>query len=62
MAEKEHWWRKESTTAYPKEEDPISDDSKKNLSLRTQRRPYHWGPEENPFNEKPKEDPYFCEN
>ena len=38
MAEKEHWWREESITAYPKEEDPISEDSKKTLSLTTLRR------------------------
>ena len=38
MAEKEHWWREESITAYPKEEDPISEDSKKTLSLRTLKR------------------------
>ena len=35
MAEKEHWWREESITADPKEEDPVSDDSKKTLLLRT---------------------------
>ena len=36
MAENEHdWWREESITAYPNEEDPISVDSKKTLSLRT---------------------------
>ena len=38
MAEKEHWWTEESITAYPKEEDPISEDSKKTLSLRTLKR------------------------
>ena len=38
MAEKQHWWREESITAYPKEEDPISEDSKKTLSLRTLKR------------------------
>ena len=38
MAEKEHWWREESITAYPKEEDPISEDSKKTLSMRTLKR------------------------
>ena len=39
MAEKEHdWWREESITAYPKEEDPISEDSEKTLSLRTLKR------------------------
>ena len=38
MAEKEPWWRKESITADPEEEDPISEDSKKTLSLRTQKR------------------------
>ena len=38
MAEKEHWWREESITACPKEEDPISEDSKKTLSLRTLKR------------------------
>ena len=38
MAEKELWWREESITAYPKEEDPISEDSKKTLSLRTLKR------------------------
>ena len=54
MAEKEHWWSKESIIAYPKEEDPISEDSKKTLSLRKD-------PKENPFNEKPKENPYYCE-
>ena len=32
MAEKEHWWREESNTADPEEEeDPISEDSKKAL-------------------------------
>ena len=37
MAEKEHWWREESIAAESKEEeeDPISEDSKKILSLRT---------------------------
>ena len=35
MAEKDHRWREESITACPKEEDPISEDSKKTLSLRT---------------------------
>ena len=35
MAGKEHWWRKESVTADPEEEDPISEHSKKTLSLRT---------------------------
>ena len=34
MAEKDHWWREESITVYPKEEDPISEDLKKTLSLR----------------------------
>ena len=38
MAEKEHSWREKSITAYPKEEDPISEDSKKTLSLRTLKR------------------------
>ena len=38
MAEKEHWWREESITACPKEEDPIFEDSKKTLSLRTLKR------------------------
>ena len=38
MVEKEHWWREESITACPKEEDPISEDSKKTLSLRTLKR------------------------
>ena len=38
MEEKEHWWREKSITAYPKEEDPISEDSKKTLSLRTLKR------------------------
>ena len=38
MVEKEHWWREESVTADPKEEDPISEDSKKILSLRTLKR------------------------
>ena len=28
MVEKEHWWREESITMDPKEEDPISEDSK----------------------------------
>ena len=40
MAEKEHWWREESITACPKEEDPISEDSKKTSSLRTLKRTY----------------------
>ena len=54
MAEKEHdWWREESITAYPKEEDPISQNTKKTLSLKD--------PKENPFNEDPREDPYCCE-
>ena len=35
MAEKEHWWREESITLYAKEEDPISEDSKKTVSPRT---------------------------
>ena len=38
MAEKDHWWREESITACPKEEDPIFEDSKKTLSLRTLKR------------------------
>ena len=38
MAEKKHWCKEESITAYPKEEDPISEDSKKTLSLRTLKR------------------------
>ena len=38
MAEKDHRWREESITACPKEEDPISEDSKKTLSLRTLKR------------------------
>ena len=38
MAEKEHWWREESITAYPKEEDPISENSKKTLPLSTLKR------------------------
>ena len=38
MAEKEYWWREKSITAYPKEEGPISEDSKKALSLRTLKR------------------------
>ena len=38
MTEKEHWWREESITADPKEEDSISDDSKKTLLLRTLKR------------------------
>ena len=38
MAEKEHWWREEFITACPKEEDPISEDSKKTLSLRNLKR------------------------
>ena len=33
MAENEHWWRKESVIADPKKEDPVSEDSKKTLSL-----------------------------
>ena len=49
MAEKEHWWREESITAYPKEEDPISEDSNKTITEDRNK---------NPFNEKPKEDPY----
>ena len=49
MAEKEHWCREESITAYPKEEDPISEDSKKTITEDRNK---------NPFNEKPKEDPY----
>ena len=54
MAEKEHdWWREESITAYPKEEDPISQNTKKTLSLKD--------PKENPFNEEPREDLYCCE-
>ena len=36
MTEKEHWGREESITVYPKEEDPISDDSKK------KRESYQW--------------------
>ena len=38
MAEREHWWREGSITVHPKEEDPISEDSKKTLSLRTLKR------------------------
>ena len=38
MAKKEHWWREEYVTVDPKEEDPISEDSKKTLSLRTLKR------------------------
>ena len=35
MAEKEHWWREESITACPREEDLISEDTKKTISLST---------------------------
>ena len=35
MTEKEHWWREESITTDPEEEEPISEDSKKTISLRT---------------------------
>ena len=35
IVEKKHWWKEESITAYPKEEDPIFEDSKETLSLRT---------------------------
>ena len=38
MSEKEHRWREESITAYYKEEDSMSEDSKKILSLRTLKR------------------------
>ena len=38
IAKKQHWRREESITACPKEEDPISEDSKKTLLLRTLRR------------------------
>ena len=38
MVKKKHWWREESITAFPKEEDPISEDSKNTLSLRTLKR------------------------
>ena len=37
-AEKKEWWREESIIAYPKEEDPFSEDSKKTLSLRALKR------------------------
>ena len=30
MAQKEHWWREESITADPKEEDPMTEDPKDN--------------------------------
>ena len=53
MAEKEHWWREESFTACPKEEEPISEDSKKTLSLRTRKRILSM--------KNLKEDPYCCE-
>ena len=53
MAEKEHWWREESFTACPKEEEPISEDSKKTLSLRTRKRILSM--------KNLKEDPYYCE-
>ena len=55
MVEKEHWWREKSITACPKEEDPISEDSKKKEDPNTE------DPKENPFNEKPKPNPYYCE-
>ena len=38
MAEKDNCWREESITACPKEENPISEDSKKNLSPRILKR------------------------
>ena len=53
MAEKEHWWRGESITVCPKEDDPISEDSKKALSLRTLKRILSM--------RNLKEDPYYCE-
>ena len=37
-AEKKQWWREKSIIAYPKEEDPFSEDSKKTLSLRALKR------------------------
>ena len=30
MAEKEHWWREEPITAYPKEENSITEEPKEN--------------------------------
>ena len=34
MAEKEHWWIKESIIVDPEEEDPIPGHSKNSLSMR----------------------------
>ena len=71
MVEKEHWWREESITACPKEEDPISEDSKKTLSLRTlkkilpmrnlKRTLITVKPKNNPINRDPQElqDPHW---
>ena len=43
MAEKEHWWREKSITAYPKEEGPISEDPKENpFNEKPKQDPYYW--------------------
>ena len=65
MVEKGHWWREESVTADLVEEDPISVDSKKTLSLRTLKRILSVRnlkstlitvkPKENAINEDPQE-------
>ena len=52
MAEKKHSWRKVSITANPKEEA---------RGLKEDYHPITEELKENPFNEKPKEDPYYCE-
>ena len=71
MAEKKHWRREESITACPKEKDPISEDSKKTLSLRILKRILSMRnlkrtlitvkPKDNPINRDPQElqDPHW---
>ena len=40
--EKEHWWREESITVDPKEEDPMTEDPKDNLfNEKLKKDPYH---------------------
>ena len=43
MAEKEHWWRHESITACPKEEDAIPGDSEENpFNEKPKKQRYQW--------------------
>ena len=65
MAEKEHWWIKESIIADPEEEDPIPGHSQNSLSMRTLKRILSMRnlksivitvkPKDHPINEDPEE-------